>query len=283
MKKIFQFIRPNVLICSVVFLFMLAGYTYIYYYKPLSEIYSPYWQDKALDVLTFAPALMAAFLGVQIAREFEYHEPPFRVWVSFAVGWWLWLLGELSGLAYDLMYSEYYPDFTLMDVCWLGGYFFFGLSLYYQFRLIYSQKRQSVFYLAYIGLALLLTAGLTNLAISAGLGEGSAWWIVYISVLYPVFDLAEGGAAIWLSLLFRRGLLGRVWWGLIAFAIADSINIFFWLGGYEWISDNAYYFWDTVSAAAYLLGYMITALAFLAAYNLLRHGARSKLQNIILS
>lgn len=278
MNKIARSIRPNILWSSIVFLATLVVYTYVYYYEPLSAAYSPYVNDKVLDVLTLIPAVMAAFLGTLITREFKYSEPPFRIWLIFTAGWWWWVGGELSGFAYDYFYPDIYFNFTFIDVCWLMGYFLFGLALYYQFRLLYSSKkgRQSFLYLAYIAFGLLVTLGLTQIAISAGLGEDSPWWAVYLAVLYPVFDLAEGCAALWLSFLFGRGVLGRAWWGLIAFAIADSINIFFWLGGYNWMSDQAYYILDTFSNVVYVMGYMITALAFLAAYNLLRHGVAKR-------
>jgi hypothetical protein len=271
-------IRPNILWTGVAFLAALVIYTYVYYYEPFSEIYSPYVNDKVLDILTLIPAVMAASLGTLIVQEFEYNEPPFLIWLMFAIGWWWWVGGELSGFVYDVWYPDAYPDFTFIDICWLMGYFFFGLALYYQFRSLYSTGKSSrlVLYLAYIGFGLLVTFGLTELAVSKGLGEDTSWWAVYLSVLYPVFDLAEGGAALWLSFAFGRGALGKAWWGLIAFAIADSINIFFWLGGYNWVSDQAYIYLDTFSSVVYVMGYMITALAFLIGYNLLQHGVAKR-------
>ncbi len=257
----------------------LAIYVYVYYYEPLSAVYSPYVNDKVLDVLTLIPAVMAAALGSLIVREFAPSEPPFRIWLTFTLGWWAWVGGELLGFVYDALYPAGYPDLTFIDLCWMAGYFLFGLTLYYQFRLLYKagQARRTLFYFGYIALGLLATWGLTEIALSAGLGKNaSPYGVIYLSVLYPVFDIAEGCAALWLSFAFGRGTLGKAWWGLISFAVADSINIFFWLGGYKWMSDSAYYFWDAFSNAAYLLGYMITALAFLAAYNLLRYGVQRK-------
>jgi len=69
-----------------------------------------------------------------------------------------------------------------------------------------------------------------------------------------------------------RGYLGRPWWGLIAFAVADGINIFFWIGGYNWLSDQVYYSLDLFSNVAYVAGYLITALAFLAAHEHIERG-----------
>src|SRR3990172_3420926 len=121
--------RPNILWCSIVFLVMLIAYTYVYYYEPLSQRFPPYYDDKVLDILTLISAVMAAYLGTQVTRQFEYNEPPFRIWLMFTIGWWWWVGGELSGFVYDVWYPDVYPDFTFIDICWLMGYFFFGLSL----------------------------------------------------------------------------------------------------------------------------------------------------------
>lgn len=284
MKKNRVSIRPNILWSSIAFVFLLIEYTvayYFYFYVPTSAERFPFLTYELLGVMTLIPAVTVAFLGLQICREFEYDDPPFVVWATFTVGWWWWVGGELISIYYGYFYPEYYPDFSLIDACWLMGYFFFGLSLYYQFRLIYRAEkgRQSVIYLGYIALGLLLTFGLTQLAIANGLGADNSWWVVYVSVLYPVFDLTEGAGALWLSFLFGRGKFGRQWWGLIAFAVADSINIFFWLGGSDWVSERTYIGLDTFSGAVYISGYMITALAFFAAYNLLRHGVIRRSQS----
>jgi hypothetical protein len=250
----------------------------LYWYMPISNLPIPnadYWNDKATDVITLVAAFAAAILGIRLTRHFQPSEPPHRIWLTFTLGWWAWVGGELAGFFYDYYYwFTDFPEFTVIDVFWLLGYVFFGLSLYYQFRLIYSYKRgrKSALYLSFIVIALLLALGLTQLALAAGLGEGTSWGALYLAVVYPVFDLVEGAAALWLFFLFGRGYLGRPWWGLIAFAVADAINIFFWMGGYNWISDPAYYQLDLFSNVTYVAGYLVTALAFLAANERIERG-----------
>jgi hypothetical protein len=254
---------------------ILAAFGWIYYYEPLAFI-SDYWNNKASDVLTLIAALAAAMLATRLSRHFKPSEPPHRIWFTFALGWWAWVAGELLGFVYDYYYwSTANPEFTFMDLCWLLGYIFFGLSLFYQFRLIYRHKEgtKTFLYISFIALGLLVTFGLTQLALAAGLGEGSGWFGVYLSILYPVFDLFVGFAALWLFFLFGRGYLGRPWWGLIAFAVADAINIYFWLGGYEGMSDQIYYALDLFSNVFYVAGYLITALALLAAHDYLERGS----------
>jgi hypothetical protein len=91
---------------------------------------------------------------------------------------------------------------------------------------------------------------------------------VYLAVFYPVCDLLQGAAALWLSVLFGRGRWGRPWWALICFAIADTITTWFWLGGGanlpEGMQKLLYLFSDTF----YIGGYLLVALAFLGNYRL---------------
>jgi hypothetical protein len=181
-----------------------------------------------------------------------------------------------------LYWDSTYPDFSLVDLFWLSGYFFLGLSLYYQFRLVYGAKSRSRrrIYLGLVALALLVVAGLTNFVAKAGLGGESAWIILFITVLYPVFDLTEGGVAIWLSFLFGRGQWSRPWWGLILFAMADSIDTFYWLGGYEYIPITAQSVLNAISVIAYPASYMAAGLALLSNYFILRYGEDSGLLKV---
>lgn len=259
-------------------LILLAVFAWVYFAAPIPD---DYWNDKATDFLVILASAGAALAGTRVATLFDKSEAPWRIWWAFAIGFWFWLAGELSGLVYDAIYWEtQYPDLTLIDLFWILGYFFLGLSLYYQYRLIYStpsgdgsqKKRGTRYYLGLVALGLLLTALLTNLAAGTGLGEGYAWIILFITVLYPVFDLVEGAAAIRLSLLFGRGQWVRPWWGLILFALSDSINSFYWLGGYEWLSAGMQTVFDIITNMTYPAAYLIAGLALLTNYYLIKHG-----------
>jgi hypothetical protein len=256
---------------------ILVFYGLWYWFQPLSLISIPfgeYWDDKVADLIILLASISAAALSQKMARHFTPSEPPYRIWTLFSTGMRCWVGGEALGFIYDHFYwyqtfPDYtVPEFTLMDVCWTFGYFFLGLSLYQQFRLIYSSrnKHQTLYYyLAFVVAILLIAFGLTELGLASGLGEDVSRGGVFLAILYPVFDLFQGSAALWLFFLFRRGWLGRPWWGLLLFAFADAISAIDWLGGFENISDQAYYYWYLLSALAYLAGYMVTALAFMAA------------------
>lgn len=267
-------------LCRAGSVILLILVIWTYYAEPLAEAVSPFWNDKLLDILILIPAIGAAIAGTLVMRQFGAGEQPHRVWQAFAIGLWFWVGGEISGIVYDAIYIDTpYPDFRLVDIFWLLGYFYLGLSLYYQARLVYgAQKRKGrLLYMGLVGLAFLVAAGLTQLASKAGLGGESAWVILFITVLYPVFDLTEGTIAIWLSFLFGRGQWSRPWWGLILFALADSVNTFYWLGGYDLIPPAAQSAMDFVSLAAYPASYMVAGLALLSNYFILQYGAESGL------
>jgi hypothetical protein len=266
-----------------VFLVDLALFVWVYFAEPI-EKYAPipnadYVNNKVVDALIMFPAVVTAVLGIGLTRQFQPSEPPYRIWLTFTLGWWCWVGGELLGVVYDYFYwGVDYPEITFIDLAWTLGYIFFGLALYFQFHLIYRHKEDAklILYLGFIALGLLLTFGLTQGALAAGLGQGTSWFGVYLSIIYPVFDLFIGGAALWLFFLFQRGYLGRPWWGLIAFAVADSVSIYSWLGGFDKTPQAVYDIIDLLSNMSYMAGYMITALAFYTAIEHIRYGIRAR-------
>ena len=270
-------------ISMVVYAIMLILIVWTYFAEPLSKSVSPYWNDKLIDILILIPAVGAAIAGTLLTRQFDKGEIPYHIWQAFTIGLWFWVAGEIGGMVNDAIYwNSTYPDFGLVDVFWLLGYFFLGLSLYYQLRLVYGAKNRSRrIYLGLVALALLVTAGLTTLAAKTGLGEGYAWIILFVTILYPVFDLTEGATAIWLSFLFGRGQWSRPWWGLILFALADSIDTFYWLGGYDMIPVAAQNTLNFITMIAYPASYMIAGLALLSNYFILRYGEDSGLLKVV--
>jgi hypothetical protein len=249
-----KFIPLQILqISAAAYVILLVLIIWTFFAEPLSQALSPYWNDKLIDILVLTPAVGAALAGTLLTRQFEKGEIPYHIWQAFTIGFWFWV------------------------------YVFLGLSLYYQLRLVYGAKIRSRrrIYMGLVALALFITAGLTTLAAKGGLGEGYAWIILFVTVLYPVFDLTEGATAIWLSLLFRRGQWSRPWWGLILFALADSIDTFYWLGGYGSIPAVAQNILNFISTIAYPASYMIAGLALLSNYYILRYGEDSGLLRVI--
>ncbi|HNO86458.1 MAG TPA: hypothetical protein PKM54_17610, partial [Anaerolineales bacterium] len=77
--------------------------------------------------------------------------------------------------------------------------------------------------------------------------------------------------------LFGRGQWSRPWWGLILFALADSVDTFYWLGGYDFIAPVVQSVLDVISVAAYPASYIVAGLALLSNYFILQYGVESGL------
>lgn len=232
------------------------------------------WNYLASSSLNLLASLGAATAGIMVTRQFGRDENPHRVWLSFTVGLWCWVIGQAIVFVLDITSSPYPTGLSVIDILWILGYIALGLSLYYQFILLYSMngKRRTAFYLLLVVVAFGVAALLTNLAIGAGLGQDSHWIVVFVTMLYPVFDLAEGTAAIRLSLLFGRGQWSRPWWGLILFALADGIDTFFWVGGYGLLPETAQNLLNLFSSIFSFGGYLVIGFTLLMNYYILRYG-----------
>jgi hypothetical protein len=253
--------RSTQIVMLVVSLVILGVFAWMYHYPPLPD----YPNTLVLDFLTILVALAATFAGTLLMRQFEPGEKPRLIWFWFTLGWWSWVLGELSSAGYDI-FKIAYGDLSVFDIFWTLGYLCFGLALFFQFRHIYGTSREfkPVYYLLMVVFAFLITLGLTQLALHSGLGKDQSWFSVYLAIFYPVCDFFIGLAALWLSLLFGRGSWGRPWWALIVFAVADGVNIFLWIGGDKLLAANTASLLDWISSIIYIGGYQVAMFGFVS-------------------
>jgi hypothetical protein len=224
-------------------------------------------------------AIGAATIATMVTLQFTKGELPYRTWMAFSIGMWSWVLGELSLLDEEL-FSSYAisPYFQLVDVFWLLGYFFLGLSLYSQLLAVFGvRQRRSIYLYAFMVAAAIFIAALLTMVVRNKNPQGDSWLFLFVTLLYPVLDVLAGGTAIWLSLLFGRGQWSRPWWGLILFAITDGIDAFYWSGGYELTPVFVQQTLDFVSLIIYPASYMVAGLTMLANYFILRYGMDSGL------
>ena len=248
------------------------------YFVALQNDINAFWDGQFFNYITLVPALGAALAGSLVTRQFTKGERPYRIWMAFSLGMWFWFVGEISVIVFDFFPSGIVsPDFQLVDVFWLLGYFSLGLSLTLQLFSAYGvqQRRGLYIYVGMVVFAVLLASLLTEI-VRKGESEDS-WSFLFVTLLYPVLDVLAGGTAIWLSLLFGRGRWSRPWWGLILFAITDAIDAFYWSGGYDLVSAAAQNTLDFISLVTYPASYMTAGLALLANYFILRYGMDSGL------
>jgi hypothetical protein len=250
------------------------------YFVGLQNDTGKFWSGVLFTYISLVSAIGAAIIATMVTRQFTKGEPPYRTWMAFSIGMWFWVLGELSIVNENFFSSHALsPYFQLVDVFWLLGYFFLGLSLYSQLLAVYGVRQSRNIYWWYavmVAAAIFITALLTMVVRSRN-PQGDSWLFLFVTLLYPVLDVLEGGTAIWVSLLFGRGQWSRPWWGLILFAITDGIDAFYWSGGYELMPVLIRQSLDFISLIIYPASYMVAGLALLANYFILRYGMDSGL------
>jgi hypothetical protein len=90
----------------------------------------------------------------------------------------------------------------------------------------------------------------------------------------PGLGIFRPGAGLYLSRLFGRGLWGRSWWGLVAFALSDGISFWYDMGGSLMISESAGNILSLITYTLYFSAYVLLALACLGQLLLLRQATR---------
>lgn len=245
-------------------------YILLYWYDFLPEALEYY----LADFLTLLAALSAAVVAILPWRQYHPGEAPRRVWGFFMLALWAWTIAQALRLALR-PYYESFPDVFYFDFFWVAGYICFALALFYQYCSIYqptpAQQRLWVI-LGMVGVA----AGVALLAwVVRGQGVGETWLGTFLYILYPVADVLVGGLGIQLSRLFGRGLWGRPWWGLAAFAVADTFWTWYDLGGVDWLAGlpgfwgvGVEFFFDVL----YFDAYFLFAIACLAQFLALQYG-----------
>ena len=274
--------RKFLRICVVSALVLLAVYVYfdVSSYVNAGWLKAPPqpWADNVIDCLIILAAIPAPGFGLLLTRQFTSSEPQRRIWLFFAIGWFCWVLGEVTGFVYSQIYATL-PDITLTDLFWVAGYIFFGIAIYYQYVLIYVRgniyggvRSARMGFVSAVLHTLLLPFIIAVILRQAGFNDQSTFMSTYLNVLYPTCDLVVGIAALWFSLIFRRGVLGRPWLGLLLFAVSDGISGWYWLGGQRLLTPGTDTALSVMTDLLYIGGYLFTALACLSIYLVTRYG-----------
>jgi hypothetical protein len=256
-------------------LLVTALYVYLYQWQPLP---AP-WGDLALNTISFLSAALGAVLTILIWRHFGPDEPQRALWGHFAVGLSFWALAEGIWLLYIAIQGEA-PTVSIIDAFWVLAYGFFAAAFVLQFRLVFfSTPEQEQLWLAVaIGWAVLGTTGVTYFLHQTNTDPNQSLLATVVQAFYPVADLSLAVAALKLGTTFGRGAWGRVWLGLLAFVVSDSL--------YAWLSFSGLYAYSIesgnplslVADTLYVDAYLILALSALNQLLLLRYGPAPRRQ-----
>jgi hypothetical protein len=255
-------IRGVAKIAALVFIMVYAA---LYVWAPFSDV----WDAISLNLLLVIAASLAAGIATMIWTRFEPVDTPRRIWRSFAIGLWLWVMAELVFGCLDITQDE--VGIGIPDVFWVAAYIFFTHALFLQYRLLAQPSRQELWRrVSFAGLVLLALYIFLYRALTIWLAAESQLGAA-VNSFYPVADLFLAAIAIWLIRHFRGGAFARPWLGLLAFSFTDLL--------YAWIDTTGIYeqagIWTALFDTTYLGAYLVLGLGILAQWAFLKYGLRS--------
>ncbi|MFM8320513.1 MAG: hypothetical protein ACKOC5_06315 [Chloroflexota bacterium] len=248
---------------------LLGLYVYIYQASPLPGI----WSDVYLNLAIVGPSLLAAYLSTRVLLHFHWEDGPWRMWMYYSLALWSWAIAEVIWFGVWLAQGDV-PIPSWADVFWLFALAPFAMAFLVQFRLIFSPtpRREAAWMLA-ISLGVLLFSGLGTLMLGRLAGESAmSWGGTFLEVFYAVVDVAMMIAALALARTFGRGLWGRAWWGLLAFALSDGLYSYVNFTGLYAQSVSEGNLLTLVVDSVYSAAYMLMVLAVWGQLLLMQYG-----------
>jgi len=232
----------------------------------------PPWGDLVLNLFDVVAGGSAAFIAILIWHHYRPPEASYTIWKFLALGLCSWVVADIVWMIYNVTVI-YVPTISLADLFYLLGYSFILVALHRQFRLFYrpSSRRDTLITATFVAVGILADLIITSLVASSqdfyklNLGD-------YISILYPIADIAIAVISIFFIRIFNRGAFARPWIGLTAFAISDSL--FGWLAlnnryAYTILGSNIP---SVISDSLYVAAYLILAALLLNYYFLILYG-----------
>lgn len=250
-------------------LLFLALYTWIYLRQPFSDV----WNTILTNIILVTASSFAAVIGTLIWAHYDRTDAPRRVWGYFAIGLWLWAAAELIWGYLNVRLGEV-PE-GISDVFWIAAYFFFGLALFWQYRLVARPTIRELAIRSLTAILALLVLYLLIYDVLTSEAQPASGFGAFVNSFYPAGDLVLTMVALWLADRFMGGAFSRPWLGLLAFSFADLM--------YAWLEISGMYTWSvnhanplsTIFDIAYLGAYLVLGLGVLSQWVFLKYGLRS--------
>jgi hypothetical protein len=254
---------------------LIALYAIIYFAEP----FSPFVNNLTANLLSVVAALSGAIFAIRVWAKYEKTDAPRRIWGNFAIGLWLWAIGDaIWGTLNLVLPGGEVPNSALNNVFWMSAYFFIGRALISQYQILVQPTRRE----------------LTNRILASVLFWCSALVLIFIALklfsdspdafdttvnaFYPASDLTLGLAALWLARNFRGGALGRPWIGFLVFALSDLMNAWLQLSGtYAWSLEQGNLL-SGISDIIYFSAYLALGFGAFSQWAFLKYGLRTPVE-----
>ncbi len=211
---------------------LIAVYVFIYFREP----FTAFTNTLLADILTVTASLFSAVCATLVWRMYEKTDAPRRIWGYFALGLWIWVLGETTWSYWNLTLPNGEVPVGVPDVFWVGAYYFLGQALLSQYKILVRPtqtelRRRVITSLLFLGVSFALVFGVLEwFSLSSSVGD------TLVNAFYPAGDLTLALSAIWLTRHFQGGALGRPWIGLLVFTFSDLL--------YAWLQLSGAYAWS---------------------------------------
>jgi len=254
--------RRTIISLAILLAVAIVGiYVFIYQVGPFSEDVNFFLLDLADPFV----ALLAALAVTAVLMQYHREDGPYKIWLYFAIGMWVWVLAECIWSFLDFTTGEV-PPAGISDLFWVGGYVILALALRSQYQLVTHTKIAWWKIVAvWAGIVLVDVIGLA-------LTQTEFTPENFINYLYPVIDFVLAVVALRLFMVFGGGKLSRPWIGLTVMGISDFVWAWLNATGQYQASSDAGTWLSVFTDSTYVAAYLILSIGFLAQYLLLRLG-----------
>jgi hypothetical protein len=251
------------------FVIFTSIFLYIYIFPPFETV----WADVLVNLMIVSAAGWATFLAFLLWREFSKGELPKKIWANFALGLGCWAVGDLVWALYAI-YMDEVPLVSGADFFYTISFIFLTIAFFHQFCLIFHNNHSKC--RLWLGLAIVAALALSVLAATiwyAAQPESEAGWFEsFVGFFYPIGELFFAFAALYLFMIFGKGLLGRVWVGIVFFIVADALYALLTYTGLYAYSVEGTSVGTIIADVLYFDAYLVLALGIFMQLLLSRYG-----------
>ncbi|MEM1539203.1 MAG: hypothetical protein QXW82_06020 [Candidatus Bathyarchaeia archaeon] len=179
------------------------------------------------------------------------------IWLHFAIGLFLWFLGEALWAIYTIVLGVELPYPSIADAFWLAGYIPFFTALYFyvkMFSKVLTKRTLALSMAATAALAVVVSATLSIYIL--GVEENSV--ALAMDIAYPLLDLMLFSAAHLGAVIFWKGKLGRSWLLISAATAVDAFaDVLF-----SYTTARGIYYSGHILDALFCIAYIFYLMAF---------------------
>ncbi len=216
------------------------------------------------DVALVVVSLIATILGYSAARVYGWGSVGGKIFYIFSTGVFLFFLGELSWMIYEVILGVEVPYPSIADAFWLGGLVAIIMAVYFKIFSTGVKEQLSKFriltsvIICLVLLSFSLYFVLIPLLVSPESEFEGGILEKEMSIAYPIGEIVMMFGAIGIYAAHRRGTLGLTWGLIILYLILNYI----FDASFSYLTWNNLYYTGHPIDLLYFAGYLLLILGF---------------------